>query len=234
MDRAILTRWALLGSGQGAPGPTRVLSTLLYRHGPHLGLGSFRTLATAACRSAWRDAAVLALWRGFARPERASSSRYGLRKWPGGCCGSVYGAANRCLSFIGFLRAGACVYPRSGRGQAPAFYRQVKASIPTRALRVTLFAPDSPLQSVQQELAGFKRVMTGYSTVMIDLAQSTETLRSAMEGKWRNRLVRAEAEGSLKVFVNASPPQVRWLLAREGEQRATRNFRGLPTEFVQA
>jgi lipid II:glycine glycyltransferase (peptidoglycan interpeptide bridge formation enzyme) len=114
------------------------------------------------------------------------------------------------------------------------FYRQVKASIPTRALRVTLFAPDSTLQSVQQELAGFKRVMTGYSTVMIDLAQPAETLRSAMEGKWRNRLVRAEAEGSLKVFVNASPPQIRWLLAREGEQRATRNFRGLPTEFVQA
>jgi lipid II:glycine glycyltransferase (peptidoglycan interpeptide bridge formation enzyme) len=139
----------------------------------------------------------------------------------------------------GYLSLASCARgpvfsPGLDAGKRQLFYRQVRASIPTRALRVTLFAPDAPLESVRQELSGFKRVMTGYSTVAIDLAQPADDLRAAMDGKWRNRLVRAEAEPSLKVFVNASPPQVRWLLAREGEQRATRNFRGLPTEFVQA
>lgn len=113
-------------------------------------------------------------------------------------------------------------------------YRQIRSSIPTRRLRVTLFAPDASSEAAHSEVEGLKRVMTGYSTVMLDLTRPADSLRADLEGKWRNRLVRAEAQTSLKVFVNASAPKVLWLLARESEQRTTRNFRGLPTQFVQA
>jgi len=75
-------------------------------------------------------------------------------------------------------------------------------------------------------------VMTGYSTVVLDLTQPPETLRAAFDGKWRNRLVKAETEKKLQVHVNSNVPKCRELLEREGRQRESRNFHGLPTDFV--
>jgi len=76
--------------------------------------------------------------------------------------------------------------------------------------------------------------MTGYSTVLLDLAQPADALRAALDGKWRNRLVKAEAETKVNVVTNASIPKLRWLLDRETDQRTTKNFHGLPTLFVEA
>lgn len=114
-------------------------------------------------------------------------------------------------------------------------FRLLRREIPTPRLRVTLFSPDL----TQQELApgsvrGMLRVMTGYSTVMLDLKLSDEVLRAGLEGRWRNRLVKAEGERKLQVFTNSSLTKCRELLDREAKQRRARNFQGLPTEFVQA
>ncbi len=115
-----------------------------------------------------------------------------------------------------------------------AVIRQIRRSIPTRAIRVSLFGPNGPLDAVREEVRGLKRVLTGHSTVLLDLTQTPEQLRAALEGKWRNRLVRAESNPALRVQINASRSQVQWLLEREREQRAARHFLGLPTSFVEA
>jgi hypothetical protein len=112
-------------------------------------------------------------------------------------------------------------------------YRLMRRSLPMRPVRVALFSPEQSADDLlPSEVVGMHRVMTGYSTVLIDLARSDEALRLALEPKWRNRLNRAEAHPDLKVFVNANRARCDWLLEREREQRKRRGFFGLPTGFV--
>lgn len=118
------------------------------------------------------------------------------------------------------------------RNQALALLKQ---GIPTRAWRATVFSPEQDLLSLApQECRGLHRVMTGYSTVVVDLQRPPAQLRADLDGKWRNRLVRAEGLSDIQVHVRASFKDVQWLLERENLQRESRGFHALPTEFVQA
>lgn len=113
--------------------------------------------------------------------------------------------------------------------------RLLKKGIPTRPWRATVFSPEVAAGDASpQALGGLHRVMTGYSTVMLDLQRSPAELRAALDGKWRNRLVRAEGLQGLQVHVRASGKDVQWLLERENLQRESRGFHALPTAFVQA
>ncbi|MFM8756936.1 MAG: lipid II:glycine glycyltransferase FemX [Limnohabitans sp.] len=112
--------------------------------------------------------------------------------------------------------------------------RQFKQDIPTRWWRATLLTPAVAMQDLLPgEMQGLQRVMTGYSTVMLDLRQNLADLRLALDGKWRNRLVKSES-GVMQVRVDADRQLCRQLLERERWQRADRNFYGLPTAFVDA
>ncbi len=122
--------------------------------------------------------------------------------------------------------------PPEARAQA---WREIRRSIPTRPLRVTLVSPDSPASpAARAETAGLWRVMTGYSTVILDLERPLAELRAELDGKWRNRLVKAEADGQLAVRVEPNLPECLRLLERETQQRAEKRFHGLPTKFVPA
>ena len=82
--------------------------------------------------------------------------------------------------------------PVSADDQA-RIYRELKRSLPMSRPRFALFSPDA-IDPGDPSLKKLTRVMTGYSTVLIDLTQTSEQLRAAMEGRWRNRLV-AAAQG---------------------------------------
>ncbi len=111
----------------------------------------------------------------------------------------------------------------------------LKRSLPVPRLRVALISPDAPASpEVDAETHGLWRVMTGYSTVMLDLTEPLETLRARLDGKWRNRLAKAEADAAFSARVEPSLPEARRLLERESQQRAERRFHGLPTDFVRA
>jgi hypothetical protein len=100
---------------------------------------------------------------------------------------------------------------------------------------VALFSPDAPASpALETETRGLWRVMTGYSTVMLDLTQPLEALRAGLDGKWRNRLVKTEADAAFSARVEPNLPEAQRLLARETQQRAERRFHGLPTDFVSA
>ncbi len=115
------------------------------------------------------------------------------------------------------------------------FYRRVRQDLPHKPLRIPLFSPNAPAQDWNPaETQGMHRVLTGYSTVMLDLGLPAEQLRSDLDPKWRNRLVRAETTQELKVFVQPSRTQMRFLLDREAEQRKRKGFFGLPTDFTLA
>ncbi|MFD0668717.1 lipid II:glycine glycyltransferase FemX [Ramlibacter sp. MAHUQ-53] len=122
--------------------------------------------------------------------------------------------------------------PAALRAQA---WREMRRAIPTRPLRVTLVSPDLPAgEQADAETAGLWRVMTGYSTVLLDLRRPLPELRADLDGKWRNRLAKAEADAGLAVRVEPNLPECQRLLERETQQRAEKRFHGLPTKFVPA
>ncbi len=143
-----------------------------------------------------------------------------------------------CRRIPGYLTLSSCTRgpvwaPDLSPEARHALYRRLRRELPAPRLRVTLFSPDrTAAELAPAEVGGLLRVMTGYSTVVLDLRQNPETLRAAFDGKWRNRLVKAETEKRLQVHVNSNVPKCRELLEREGNQRESRNFHGLPTDFV--
>ena len=75
--------------------------------------------------------------------------------------------------------------------------------------------------------------MTGHATVMIDLDRPEAELRSELDGKWRNRLVAAEASELSVHRIGTNPGQYRWLLDQEEAQRQTKGLAGLPLNFYE-
>ncbi|MHA6287770.1 lipid II:glycine glycyltransferase FemX [Maricaulis sp. CAU 1757] len=97
--------------------------------------------------------------------------------------------------------------------------------------RAILVSPDEEDAHGVERLT---RVMTGYSTVLIDLQQEEDELRRRLDGKWRNQLASAE-RSSLSVQRNGSKPaQYRWLLQTEDGQRVSKGYQATPTELIPA
>ena len=104
-----------------------------------------------------------------------------------------------------------------------AFRREMKLRWP----RLVAFTLDEGLSP-----HGFNRVMTGDATIRIDLTQDEESLRKALDGKWRNRLVAAEKSDLKFTSSAAKPGQYQWLLDEELKQRRKKRYRGLPVALT--
>jgi lipid II:glycine glycyltransferase (peptidoglycan interpeptide bridge formation enzyme) len=145
-----------------------------------------------------------------------------------------------CKRLLGYLSVASCtrgpvwhldVSPQ----QRSVIYKRLRQSLPVSWLKVVLFSPDRSADQVDPaETQGLSRVMTGYSTVLLDLKQSLPTLKAGLEGKWRNRLNKALATEKIRFHVQPSLKRCEWLLGKEMDQREAKKFHGLPTNFVQA
>lgn len=82
--------------------------------------------------------------------------------------------------------------------------------------------------------AGFRRIMTGASTIWLNLGQTEDALRQNLDSNWRNQLKKAEKE-KLSISIGGSKAKhYNWLLEREKDQRQNRGYLALPTNFVEA
>lgn len=82
--------------------------------------------------------------------------------------------------------------------------------------------------------AGFTRIMTGISTIWIDLSAEKNALRRSLAANWRNQLKKAE-QNTFTVAVGGSKTKhYNWLLEREGEQRSNRGYSAVPLGLVPA
>lgn len=116
--------------------------------------------------------------------------------------------------------------------QKQAAYRLLKKTLPLKGLRWILVTPEEA-QGQAVGLPFWRRVMTPYSTVVLDLSQDLDTLRAGFEAKWRNRLVAGE-NSALKVQrTGLKFGQYRWLLDHEQAQRENRGLAGLPMPFFE-
>ncbi len=81
--------------------------------------------------------------------------------------------------------------------------------------------------------AGYRRIMTGYSTIWMDLAADTDALRAGLVGKWRNQLAKAESSGKIETVIGGRKThQYAWLTDREAEQQTRRGYQAVPIGLV--
>lgn len=111
-------------------------------------------------------------------------------------------------------------------------YRELKRTLPLKGLRFMLVTPEEPAGE-PNGLAPMRRVLTGMSTVMLDLGPSMEELRAQLERRWRHRLVTSENAGLSVERVGTNPNQFRWLVDADMAQRDQRGLFGLPPQFYE-
>ena len=134
---------------------------------------------------------------------------------------------------LGYLVVGSCTrgpvwVQREVRHRA--VYARIRRAFRLPGLRVLLWTPD--FDTPDENQTGVTRVMTGMGTVLLDLSPPEDQLRRQLNGNWRNRLVKAEREQGLQVFLNSARGPCEVLLRHEMQQRQTRGFAGLPVGFV--
>ena len=69
--------------------------------------------------------------------------------------------------------------------------------------------------------AGYRRIMTGFHTALLDLTRDDETLRAGLDGKWRNRLKAAEREDLVIAPLGRRPEKYAWLLEKDDARNRT-------------
>lgn len=97
--------------------------------------------------------------------------------------------------------------------------------------------PDMPDTQENRRLmkgAGYTRIMTGTSTIWIDLSMNEAALRSALAANWRNQLKKAEQSSFTIAVGGAKAKHYNWLLERENEQRSNRGYSAVPLGLVPA
>jgi hypothetical protein len=122
--------------------------------------------------------------------------------------------------------------PLSGKDKAHA-YRLLRQSLPVKGLRFMFVTPNEPI-SEDVGLSPFKRVMTGYSTALLDLSPSMADLRAGLEKRFRHRVGGAEKSELTVHRVGTNVGQYRWLMDAEQLQRDNRGLQGMPLHFVDA
>lgn len=117
-------------------------------------------------------------------------------------------------------------------GDKALAYRELKRTLPLRGLRFMLVTPEEPAGE-PSGLAPMRRVLTGMSTVTLDLTPGLDELRAQLEHRWRHALVSAEASALSVERVGTNPRQFRWLVDTDVAQREQRGLSGLPAPFYE-
>ncbi|MFY8014935.1 MAG: peptidoglycan bridge formation glycyltransferase FemA/FemB family protein [Limnohabitans sp.] len=109
-------------------------------------------------------------------------------------------------------------------------YKALKKTLPLKGIRFMAVTPEVPEGQVHG-LHPMRRIMSGMSTVMLDISRPVTELRAKFEGRWRSSLVSAEASDLTVHRVGTNEGQYRWLLDHEAQQRVDKHLEGLPIPF---
>lgn len=93
--------------------------------------------------------------------------------------------------------------------------------------------PDAPDSERLMRACRCRRVVTGYSSLWLDLRRDESALRTALHGKWRNALRRGES-GRLRLGRGPGGGRLDWLLQRHEAFRRQAGFVGPPAALVRA
>lgn len=117
-----------------------------------------------------------------------------------------------------------------------AAYRAIRDRFRWRRRELLVWMPELPEAPESERLmraTGCRRMVTGYSSLWLDLRQDSAALRAALHGKWRNALRRSENRG-LRVRSGPGEARLDWLLERHEAFRRKAGFVGPPAALVRA
>ena len=109
-------------------------------------------------------------------------------------------------------------------------YKALKKTLPLKGIRFMAVTPEVAEGQVHG-LHPLRRVMSGMSTVMLDIGIPVPELRAQLESRWRSSLVSAESSEMKVHRVGTNEGQYRWLLDNEKKQRLEKHLDGLPIPF---
>lgn len=153
----------------------------------------------------------------FQDQELVGQAQFIVRKWGG------LGSMALCT------RGPVWTKPLSVAEEAAA-YAALKKSLPLTGIRFMVVTPEVPEGQVHG-LKPMRRIMSGMSTVMLDLTPTLEQLRAQLDRRWRHRLVGGESSEMSIHRVGTNVGQYRWLLDAEIQQRTDKKLEGLPVPF---
>jgi len=117
-----------------------------------------------------------------------------------------------------------------------AVFQLIKQRYPVARLNLFLMTPELPAGAESEALLrsiGMRPMVTGYSTVWLDLRPELEELRAGLHMKWRNQLKLA-GRANLRVRSGYGGAPMEWLLSRHDQHRKRRKFRAPAGAFVAA
>ena len=180
--------------------------------------------AAAALQQDWAYGASLAILgvpvlraRVLRDGQQIAQAQFIVRKW-----GSL-GAMALCT------RGPVWSQPLTPKEEAQV-YAAMKKSLPLSGIRFMAVTPEVA-QGEPHGLHPMRRIMSGMSTVMLDISPSLEALRAQLDRRWRHRLVGGENSEMVVHRVGTNAGQYRWLLDAEMKQRADKKLDGLPVQF---
>lgn len=94
-----------------------------------------------------------------------------------------------------------------------------------------LLQPESTEEDYLTKI-GMHKVMTGYATAWLDIRRDQDTIKSAMDAKWRNKLAKLKKTSSLRVEITQGGRLLDHLLDENDKQQKRRGFWGPPGDFV--
>ncbi len=109
-------------------------------------------------------------------------------------------------------------------------YKVLKKTLPLKGIRFMAVTPEVA-EGQAHGLHPMRRIMSGMSTVMLDISLPMPDIRAQLEGRWRTSLVGAEASEMKVHRVGTNEGQYRWLLDNEKQQRVDKQLEGLPIPF---
>jgi hypothetical protein len=114
------------------------------------------------------------------------------------------------------------------------FAQELDRKYPRRLLRRRRWLPEWPLSESTLALlnkAGFRKNTQTYETIWLDLRDSEQALRQRLNGKWRNRLNKAEREG-LVVSIDQTGKTIGAFLDCYVLDKRAKNYKGRSREFL--
>jgi lipid II:glycine glycyltransferase (peptidoglycan interpeptide bridge formation enzyme) len=108
--------------------------------------------------------------------------------------------------------------------QKCASLEAMRASLPVKGLHAFVVFPEGATDAGLKG-AGYKRIMGGYHTVLLDLTPDEDVLAKGLHGKWRNRLKASEKAEMTITPMSKRPDKYAWLLDKEGDQQKLLRYR---------
>lgn len=146
---------------------------------------------------------------------------------------SPYSALVLDQRFIGLARVKAVFRAPLPDGENAEVLQHIRRQFAPWRWRFFTFMPECKVeQHGTMRRAGYRRIMTGASTIWVDLRKSPADLRASLLGKWRNQLKKAEGEPLTVSVGGRKPKHYNWLLEKEAEQRSASGYAAIPLGLV--